>query len=653
MRKDRFSGFGLLALWLVLSAWPVPLRADPSDRPGYAAESGVRPSAEGHGALHGRLDDADGSPLPGVNVVLEDAGGFVTAGSTRSDGRFAIEGVPAGTYRVSLARKGLDLPSAPVEDVPVEPERITALELSVGDGGWTVARLEVRDDDRGQPRVVEEFRPADRMAKEPEPTEETYDFVPANGFTRTAEQPRALFSASVDDAFYTLIRRMIDHGVRPPAGAVRVEELLAHFRWSDPAPMAGEDFALTGERGPCPWNPDHELLRVHVRARETLPEALPPLRLMLTVDVSGSMDGAHRLPLVRASMRHLVSRLRPQDEVAIVAFREWATEHLEWTSGADRERLLRSIAALKPDGATAGAAGLRLAFDLASDGLREADRAGAATRIVVFSDGDFNVGPQSDGAIRHLIDSLRDRRVTLSVLGYGAGNFNDSKLSLLARHGNGTYAYVDRPEAAERLLYDRWLGSLVTVGQDVRLSVDFEPDDVAAWRLIGYEHRLLTPPEYRRRATDAGEVGAGQGVTALFELVPAEGAVRPKGGPSGSGLRVRYRRPGESRTRTLVLDPAAVSFSTEWSKTSVDFRFAAAVAAFGELLRASPHAAERLDAGTVVRWAESGLGPDPQGQRAAFVRMVGAYGEADAAGRLREPTWSRPVNGTALPGARR
>jgi Ca-activated chloride channel family protein len=162
-----------------------------------------------------------------------------------------------------------------------------------------------------------------------------------------------------------------------------------------------------------------------------------------------------------------------------------------------------------------------------------------------------------------------------------------------------------------------------------------------------------TPQEYRRRATDAGEVGAGQGVTALFELVPAEDAVRPKGGPSPAGLRVRYRRPGESRTRTMALDPDAVTYSTDWSKTSDDFRFAAAVAAFGELLRASPHAAEDLDAGTVVRWAESGLGPDPQGQRAAFVRLVDAYGEADAAGRLREPTWSRPVNGSAPPGARR
>jgi Ca-activated chloride channel family protein len=649
MGVDRFSGPGLPLLVLLSWAWPV--LAAPAPQP--VGGAGPWPSAEGQGALHGRLDDREGAPLPGVNVVLEDDGGFVTAGSTRSDGRFAIENVPAGRYRVSLARKGLDLPSAPVEDVPVEPGRITELELSVGNGRWSVARLELRDDDRGQPRVVEEFRPADRVAEPPEPTEETYDFVPANGFTRTAEQPRALFSASVDDAFYTLIRRMIDHGVRPPAGAVRVEELLAHFRWSDPAPASGEDFALSGERGPCPWNPEHELLRVHVRARETLPEALPPLRLVLTVDVSGSMDGAHRLPLVRASMRQIVSRLRPQDEVAIVAFREWATEHLEWTSGAERERLLRSIAALKPDGATAGAAGLRLAFALASDGLREADRAGAATRIVVFSDGDFNVGPQSDGAVRHLIDSLRDRRVALSVLGFGAGNYRDSKLALLARHGNGTYAYVDRAEAAERLLYEGWLGSLVTVGQDVRLSVDFEPEDVAAWRLIGYEHRLLTPPEYRRRATDAGEVGAGQGVTALFELVPVEGAVRPKGESFAARLRVRYRRPGESRTRTMALDPAAFSYSTDWSKTSVDFRFATAVAAFGELLRDSPHAGERLDAGSVARWALEALGPDTYGQRAAFVRLVEAYGEADAADRLREPTWSRPVNGTAPPGARR
>lgn len=649
MGKDRFSGPGLPLLVLLAFAGPLLAAGGP------AFAGGPWPSAEGHGALHGHLSDGDGAPLPGVNVVLEDAGGFVTAGSTRPDGRFAIEGVPAGRYRVSLARKGMDLPADPVPDVPVEAGRITELVLSPEGEGWAVARLAVRDDDRGQPRVVDEFRPADRerAVEEPEPTEETYDFVPGNGFTRTDEQARALFSASVDDAFYTLIRRMIDHGVRPPAGAVRVEELLAHFRWSDPAPVSGEDFALSGERGPCPWNPEHDLLRVHVRARETLPEALPPLRLVLTADVSGSMDGASRLPLVRASMRHVLQRLRPQDAVAIVAFRERATRHLDWTSAAERERLLRSIAALKPDGATAGASGLRLAFDVAMDGLRDAERAGAATRIVVFSDGDFNVGPQSDGAIRALIDSLRDRRVALSVLGFGAGNYRDSKLALLARHGNGTYAYVDRPEAAERLLHDGWVGSLVTVGQDVRLSVDFDPRDVAAWRLIGYEHRLLTPPEYRRRATDAGEVGAGQGVTALFELRPAGGAVRPEGGSMGPALRVRYRRPGESRTRTMALDPQAVRYSTDWSKTSDDFRFAAAVAAFGELLRGSPHPALALDAERVARWAEDGLGADPDRERAAFVRLVRAYGEADAAGRLREPTWSRPVNGSAPPGARR
>ncbi len=473
---------------------------------------------------------------------------------------------------------------------------------------------------------------------------EQYDRIDENPFVAVAAAPRSTFSLDVDRASYANVRRMLREGLRPPADAVRLEEFVNYFPYHLPDPANGEALDVTTEVAPAPWRPGHQLVRVALQARRPDADALPPSNLVFLVDVSGSMFEPAKLPLVKRALGVLVERLRPQDRVALVAYAGNAGLVLPATSGADKPRILGAIDRLEAGGSTAGGEGLELAYRVA----RENARPGANSRVILATDGDFNVGPSSDAEMERLIEAKRAEGTYLTVLGFGEGNLQDAKMKKLAKRGNGNYAYVDDVAEAEKVFGQELAGTLVTVANDAKLQVEFNPAAVRSYRLLGYEGRLMRDEDFADDAKDAGDVGAGHAVTALYEVVPAGASeddtargVAPlrygrrrsapshaaaagtrSGAPSDELLYVqlRYKRPGEATSR-LVTRVVAAPPPARRVEASEDFRFAAGVAEFGMLLRGSEHRGVG-SAAQVLGLARGALGDDPGGHRREFVGLV-------------------------------
>lgn len=472
-----------------------------------------------------------------------------------------------------------------------------------------------------------------------------------NEFLRVAEHPQSAFSANVDTTSYANVRGMIEQGAVPAREAVRIEELLNYFAYSYPAPKAerGEvpPFAASLEVAEAPWAPAHRLVRVGLKSREVSTAERAPANLVFLIDVSASMSDPNKLPLVKESMRLLVSKLRPDDLVAIVVYAGESGLALPSTPVAKRREILAALEALKPGGATNGALGIHLAYDIAKahfirDGIN---------RVILCTDGDFNVGTTHSGELVGLIEEKASSGVFLTVLGFGMGRAKDATLELLAHKGNGHYGYIDSRREAEKLLAEQVNGTLVTVAKDVKIQVTFNPAKVASYRLIGYENRQLRKEDFSNDKVDAGEIGAGHTVTALYEVVPfgvgdrvttaalapapkyqAKGAVSsrlemplaPPEPPSDElvTVTVRYKKPDGIVSRSK--DFELVDAGTRFAHASADFRFAAAVAHFGMILRDSPHKGAGT-LGDVVAWAANaavGAGGDPGGYRGEFIDLV-------------------------------
>lgn len=468
---------------------------------------------------------------------------------------------------------------------------------------------------------------------EPETNSERYAAAPEAGFVATSVQPLSTFSIDVDTASYANVRRMIEAGERPPADAVRIEELVNYFPYGYAPPSGPEPFAASFEVADCPWAADHRLARVALASRAVPASERPPCNLVFLVDVSGSMQSENKLPLVQSSLRMLVDALEPRDHVAIVAYAGAAGLVIPST-GCDRKPTIReAIDAMQAGGSTAGGAGIERAYKVATEGFVK----GGVNRVILATDGDFNVGVTDRAELIRLIERHAKSGVFLTCLGFGMGNLKDDTLESLADKGNGAYGYVDSEAEARKLLVQELGATLVVVAKDVKLQVEFDPTAVAAWRLLGYDNRVLAAQDFADDAKDAGEIGAGHAVTAFYELippgVPVPGAAVPPlryqspptpTSEAGRGelltLRVRHKEPDGDRSVEQVLplaDPGRRGFAT----ATEDFRFASAVAAFGMLLRASPHhgTATLTD---VRGWADGARGADPQGYRAAFVGLV-------------------------------
>ncbi|HZI72981.1 MAG TPA: VWA domain-containing protein, partial [Gemmatimonadales bacterium] len=444
-----------------------------------------------------------------------------------------------------------------------------------------------------------------------------------------AANPLSTFSIDVDAASYSNVRRFLSQGTLPPPDAVRLEELVNYFSYTYPDQTGSRPFAVSADVGPCAWEPEHRLVRIGLQARKMATRDLPPSNLVFLIDVSGSMQSEDKLPLVKQAFRALVQELRPEDRVAIVVYAGAAGLVLPSTSGADKSTILGAIDRLEAGGSTAGGAGLRLAYDVA----RENHLSEGNNRVILATDGDFNVGESSDAEMIRLVETRREEGTFLTVLGFGTGNLKDTKMEQMADKGNGHYAYIDSFREAHKVFVREFGGTLFTVAKDVKIQVEFNPARVQSYRLLGYEDRILAKEDFADDRKDAGEIGAGHAVTALYEIVPTGASpvaigddsltyqqvtLRPSAGrsPELLTIRLRYKEPTGSKSRFL-----SVPVVDRGERGSDDFRFASAVAAFAMVLRNSEYKGA-ADYSLVLALARQARGEDEEGYRQEFISMV-------------------------------
>jgi Ca-activated chloride channel family protein len=462
---------------------------------------------------------------------------------------------------------------------------------------------------------------------------EDYDGITENHFRKVTDEPLSTFSIDVDGASYSNVRRMINYGQMPTEGAVRVEEFINYFKYKYPQPTGNDPFSINTEMSVCPWNKDHKLVMVGLQGKEIATTNLPPSNLVFLIDVSGSMSDANKLPLVKASLKLLVDQLREQDHVAIVVYAGAAGLVLPSTNGMHKEKIMAAIDKLEAGGSTAGGAGIKLAYNVAKEQFKK----GGNNRVILCTDGDFNVGMSSDDAMEKLIEEERKSGVFLTVLGYGMGNYKDNKMQKLANKGNGNHAYIDGMNEAKKVLVNEFGGTMFTIAKDVKLQVEFNPALVQAYRLVGYENRLLNKEDFNNDKKDAGELGSGHTVTALYEIIPVgvesdfieevdelkyqQTSKNKKSGLKNEimNIKFRYKEPDANESK-LIVHPL-LDEKVPFDKTSENFRFATAVAQFGMLLRNSEFKGNATYE-KVIRQANAAIGTDKEGYRTEFIKLV-------------------------------
>jgi len=461
---------------------------------------------------------------------------------------------------------------------------------------------------------------------------EEYDRIYENEFLDALSNPLSTFSIDVDTASYSNTRRFINDSKLPPPDAVRIEEFINYFNYDYPQPEAEHPFSIITELSDAPWNPDHQLAHIGLQGREIPKEQLPDSNLVFLMDVSGSMNQANKLPLVKKGFKLLVEQLDENDTVAIVVYAGAAGLVLPATSGDNATVILEAIENLQAGGSTAGGQGIELAYQIAKENFIE----GGNNRVILATDGDFNVGPSSDGELVRLIEQKREEGVFLTILGFGTGNYKDSKMEQLADKGNGNYAYLDNIREAKKVLVSELGGTLFTIAKDVKIQIEFNPAKVKAYRLIGYENRLLAKEDFADDTKDAGELGAGHAVTALYELIPigADETTRPtpelkyqdtelsdeaERTDELMTVKLRYKQPDGDES-ILIVHPV-LDESIDFDQSSDNFKFAAAVAEFGLLLRGSEFKGDATY-DQVLELAQESKGQDETGYRAEFIRLV-------------------------------
>jgi Ca-activated chloride channel family protein len=461
---------------------------------------------------------------------------------------------------------------------------------------------------------------------------EGYATIHENGYKDAIKQPLSTFSIDVDKASYANVRRFINMGQLPPIDAVRIEEMINYFTYDYPEPKGKHPFSVYTELAVCPWNPDHHLLHVGLKGKSIDKTELPASNLVFLLDVSGSMNSPNKLPLLKNAFYMLVNELREEDRVAIVVYAGAAGLVLPSAPGNRKEDILGAIDKLSAGGSTAGGEGLLLAYKVAEENFIE----GGNNRIILATDGDFNVGVSSNAEMERLVEKKRDNGVFMTVLGFGMGNYKDDKMEIIADKGNGNYAYIDNIQEARKVMVAEFGGTLFTIAKDVKFQLEFNPARIKAYRLIGYENRLLNDEDFNDDKKDAGEMGAGHNVTALYELIPAGSeentgsidplkyqanskTIKPDPGAELLTIKLRYKQP-DGKTSTLYEEPVQGKLLGKKS-TSESFRFSAAVAEFGLILRDSQYK-ENASIEQIISLAQGGRGDDAEGYRGEFIKLV-------------------------------
>lgn len=459
---------------------------------------------------------------------------------------------------------------------------------------------------------------------------ESYSEINENDFHYAVNEPLSTFSIDVDRAAYSNIRRFLNNGQLPPPDAVRIEEMINYFDYEYDSPQGKNPVKVFTEVSTTPWNKEHQLLHIGVKAKDLDVEKLPASNIVFLIDVSGSMNAPNKLPLLKSSMKMLVQQMRDEDKVAIVVYAGAAGLVLESTSGGEKQKIYEAIDNLSAGGSTAGGAGIRLAYRVAAENLIKDGN----NRIVLATDGDFNVGASSDSELEKLITSKRNQGVYLTVLGFGMGNYKDSKMEILADKGNGNYAYIDNITEAKKTLVNEFGGTMFAVAKDVKIQIEFNPANVAEYRLIGYENRLLKKEDFNNDKMDAGEMGVGHVVTALYEIVPigsssnrvdplkyqpTEKPEKPVLTDELATVKLRYKLPDSDKS-TLMSSVVKSNFD-DIQHASENLKWSASIAQFGMLLRDSDHKGETTYTG-VIKLAESAKGKDKEGYRRECIQLM-------------------------------
>ncbi len=575
--------------------------------------------------INGTVTDAtNGDPLPGVSIVVK---GTTTGVITDVDGKYSIE-CPSNASVLVVSYVGylsqeITVGSQTIIDVKLEAD-IQKLEEVV------VVGYGIRSSSRIQGRRTKRSIPTSQYYN---PSNESYAKLNENGFRNPFANPLSTFYIDVDKAAYSNVRRFINNGQTPPADAVRIEEMINYFDYNYPQPTDKHPFSINTELADCPWQEGHKLIQIGVQGKKIDSKDLPASNLVFLIDVSGSMSDANKLPLLKEAFALLVKNLRDIDRVAIVVYAGAAGCVLPSTSGAEKETILEAINNLQSGGSTAGGEGIALAYQIAHENYAD----GGNNRVILATDGDFNVGPSSENEMEELITQEKESGVFLTCLGFGMGNYKDSMLEMLADKGNGNYAYIDNIQEANKTLVSEFSGTLYTIAKDVKIQVEFNPAFVQAYRLIGYENRLLNEEDFKDDTKDAGELGAGHTVTALYEIIPV--GVESKflkdvnslkyqktsetnsipASTEWATVKMRYKKP--LGFKSIELHKTIGNTDTNISDASENLKFVSAVAMFGMLLRNSEFkGSSSLD--KIIDLAEDARTNDKEGYKAEFVRLV-------------------------------
>ena len=590
------------------------------------------------GGIHGIVTDDAGAAIAGVLVTA--TGPEQRSTTTDKNGAFAFQNLRPGSYdlhfqlagfRISLAKVSVSTRveqvkmtmSVAAASVQAFQEMLMRKTIRVGGG--------IASTGASPGGLYPSAEPAPYLPGRYDPNfnTEAYDHLDENPYRRVANDPLSTFSIDVDTASYANMRRFLNEGTVPPAGAVRIEELINYFRFDYPQPRGDEPFSVTTELAVCPWNTRHKLALIGLQGREIPEGDAVPRNLVFLIDVSGSMMPADKLPLVRTAMRMLTDVLAERDRVAIVVYAGASGLVLPSTTGDQKATIHRALAELQAGGSTNGGDGIKLAYRIA----REHFIKGGVNRVVLATDGDFNVGVTSQDELVRLIEEQRASGVFLSVLGVGTGNLKDSTMEKLADKGNGNYAYLDSLHEARKVLVREAGSTLITIAKDVKIQVEFNPATVAAYRLIGYENRILKNEDFNDDKKDAGEIGAGHSVTALYEIVPVGVEVdtpavdplkyqtppQPTRSASPDELvtvKLRYKTPDGDTSRLV-----STTLRSPPAQLTANLGFASAVAEVGMLLRASKHAGSGSFASAIAR-ASKFRGADGDGYRSEFIKLA-------------------------------
>ena len=568
---------------------------------------------------------ADSSVLPGVTVLIKNTNIGVV---TNSQGNYTIQANIGDTLRFSFI--GLEILYIPVKETKLNVYLNTDDETAIV--GETIV---TGYSDTHRASAVLKLRSGMPVTLASEQNTEEYNEFAANRFLLALDEPLSTFSIDVDNAAYSNVRRFINQGTLPPVDAIRTEEFLNYFAYDYPAPRGNDPVSITTEVSYAPWNTQHKLVHIGIKAKEIATENLPASNLVFLIDISGSMDFSNKLPLLKSSLKLLVKQLRPQDRVAIVTYANQTKEVLTSTPGSNKAKILATIDGLYASGGTAGGDGIQRAYRVAENNFIK----GGNNRIILATDGDFNIGISSPKELEKMIETKRATGIYLTVLGFGMGNYKDNRMQVLAEKGNGNHAYIDNLTEAKKVLVNEFGGTLFTVAKDVKIQVEFNPAKVQAYRLIGYESRLLEAKDFNDDTKDAGEMGAGHSVTALYEIIPV--GVKSNFAPTIDPLKyqktgkdekkaltdspelltvkLRYKQPNSHKSSKMEV--AVIDKDTPIKKSSENFRFSAAVAGFGMLLQNSDYKND-FTFDNVIDLAKQATSYDPEVYRKEFIRLV-------------------------------